>query len=206
MRTAVKWAVGAALAAGCFFSPAGRAQDVLRDTGAVFVNLDRVFNEYYKTKIADAQLKTQAEEFNAERKKLIEELEKMQSAINSIRLDAQNKALSEEVRAKKRALVEEKMFEIREQESKVKRFDELRGRQLEDQSRRMRRTLVEEIREQIKNFARDRGYSAVVDSSGQSLNGVESVLYVDPRSDVTEKLLELLNKGNPAGEPAKGKK
>jgi Skp family chaperone for outer membrane proteins len=47
----------------------------------------------------------------------------------------------------------------------------------------------------VQIFARNQGYTAVIDTSGQSLNGVELVIYVDKKVDVTPSILELLNKG-----------
>jgi outer membrane protein len=161
----------------------------------VFVNLDRAFTEYYKTKLADTQLKQQAEEFNDERKKLVDEYEKLQANFTAIRDEAQNTALSEDVRSEKRNLAEEKLVDVRECESKIRRFDESRRKQLDDQSRRMRKRIVDEIRTMLESYARTQGYQAVIDSSGQSFNGVELILFTDPKIDITDNLLDILNKG-----------
>lgn len=167
------------------------------DQQIVFINLDRCFTEFYKTKLADTQLKQQADEFSDERKKLVDEFEKLQADFNAVREEAQNTALSEAVRDQKRNEAEDKLVELREYESKIRRFDESRRKQLDDQSRRMRKRIVDEIRVAIQNFAKVQGYQAVVDSSGQSLNGVEMVLHTDAKIDITDQVLEQLNKGKP---------
>jgi len=172
-----------------------------RRAGVVFVNLDRCFNEYYKTRVADAQLKAQAREFEEELKSIAGELERLQGEFNSLREESLNSALSDEVRAAKRAAAEEKVLAIREQEGRVQSFRERRSKQLEEQSRRMRRGLVGEIKEVIQKYARERGLTAVLDSSGTTFNGVEAVLYVDPRSDITDEILQELNKGAPPDLP-----
>lgn len=172
------------------------------DQSIVFVNLDRCFSEFYKTKLADTQLKQQADEFSDERKSLVQEFEKLQSEFNAVRDAAQDTALSEEVRTQKRNEAEDKLVEMREYESKIRRFDESRRKQLDDQSRRMRKRIVEEIRIAIQNFAKVQGYQAVVDSSGQSLNGVELLLYTDAKVDITDDVLEQLNKGKSEDEKA----
>ncbi len=170
------------------------------DQQIVFVNLDRAFTEYYKTKLADTQLKEQAEDFNGERKKLVDEYEKLQADFTAVRDEAQNTALSDDVRAEKRNLAEEKLVDVRECESKIRRFDESRRKQLDDQSRRMRKRIVDEIRATLESYARTQGYQAVIDSSGQSFNGVELILYTDAKIDITDALLGLLNKGQPKDE------
>lgn len=159
-----------------------------------FLDLEKVFSEYHKTKAADAELRRQAEEFNVERRAMIEKREELREEHNSLREDAMNEALAPQVRAAREEEAEAKTIQIREQEDRIRRFDELRTKQLEDQGRRMRRNIVEEIRKIINEHARERGYAAVIDSSGQSLNGVTTVLYLDPRHDITNEVIALLNK------------
>ena len=165
------------------------------EQSVVFINLDRAFNEFYKTKLADTQLKQQADEFNDERKALVADYEKIQKEFGAIRDEAQNTALSDDVRTEKRNLAEEKLVELRDYESRIRRFDDSRRKQLDDQSRRMRKRIVEEIQGIVKDYAQTQGYQAVIDSSGQSLNGVEIILYTDAKIDITDTVLGLLNKG-----------
>ena len=189
-----KWAGLLVVAVMALSTVAARAAD----ERIMFVDLDKAFNEFYKTKLADAQLKDQAEEFKAERKKLVESFKELQDTFNDARDKAQNTALSEDVRNQKRAEAEEKLVEIREQESKIRRYDETKQRQLDEQSKRMRKRLVDEIQEVIGGYARQQGYTAVIDSSGASLNGVSAVLFVDAKNDLTTVVIDLLNKGKAA--------
>jgi outer membrane protein len=186
--------MSAALAAVTAVSVGAPARAQERRSSVVVVHMDRVFNEYYKTKQADAQLKTQAKEYEDERLKLMAEMEKIDQEFTAIREEAQNPALSEEVRAAKRTLAEEKLMAKREQEAKIRRFMEMRQKQLDDQGRRMRRSLVDEIRAVVRDFARERGIDIVLDSSGGSLNGVEVVLYSDPRVDLTDEVIKVVNR------------
>lgn len=183
--------IGCAIAAWIWAVPA-RAQEPR--SKVITVNMDQVFNEYYKTKQADAQLKSQAKEFEDERQKLLGEMEQIDREFNTLREDSQNTALSEEVRAAKRTLAEEKLMAKREQESKIRRFMELRQKQLDDQGRRMRRSIVDELRGFVKEYARERGIEVVLDSSGNSLNGVEIVLFADSRVDATADIIQAANR------------
>lgn len=197
-RNVTRW-VGIAGLALVLGPLAGRAAD----QRIVFVDLDRAFSEFYKTKLADAQLKEQADEFNAERKKMVEQYEKIQQTFNAARDEAQNTALSEAVRSEKRGEAEERLVEMRDYESRIRTFDESRRKQLDDQSRRMRKRIVDEIRQVVESFARTEGYDAVVDSSGQSMNGVEIIVYADSKIDITDSVLDILNKGSKDETPAK---
>jgi len=181
----------------CAATLVGRAAD----QKMVFINLDRAFNEFHKTKLADAQLKEQAEEFNEERRKLIADFEKLQEEFNALRDAAQDTALSEAVKTTKRDEAEDKLVELREFENRIRRFDEARRKQLDDQSRRMRKRIVDEILQTAQNYARVQGYQAVLDSSAQSMNGVEVVVYLDTRLDITDQVLDQLNKGQVEAKP-----
>jgi outer membrane protein len=176
----------------------GLLQAHAADTRIVFANMDRIFGEFYKTKLADTQLRDQAGQVMDERKKLMGDFEKLQQEFNKLRDDAQNTALNEDVRTQRRTAAEEKLVEVRDFESKIRRFDETRGKQMKDQQQRMRKRIVEEIRETIQAYARNQMYSAVLDTSGLTANGVEAVLYVEPRVDITGELVDVLNRGRPA--------
>jgi hypothetical protein len=49
----------------------------------------------------------------------------------------------------------------------------------------------------MTTYSRSQGYSAVFDSSGDSMNLVPLTLYNDPTTDITEAIVGLLNKGKP---------
>ncbi len=187
-----RWLAGAILALA--FS-AGSVLAV--EQRIVFVNMEKVFSEYYKTKLADAQLKTQADSFKSERKKLVADFQVKQDKFNKLRDEAQNTALSEDARNKKRNEAEELLTDIRDTESKIRRYDESKQKELDEQSRRMRKDIVGEIREQLTVYARSQGYSAVFDSSGDSMNLVPLTLYNDTTTDITDAIVGLLNKGRP---------
>jgi hypothetical protein len=107
-----------------------------------------------------------------------------------VRDEAQNTALSEEARNEKRNEAEEKLVELREMEGKIRRFEESRRRQLDEQMKRVRDKLVEEIKTTISTYAKTQGYTAVLDSSGENLNGVPSVLHFDARLDITTAVVD----------------
>ena len=173
----------------------GGAQAHAQEGRIVYVNLDKVFSEFYRTKIADQQLTQQAEEFNVERRELVEQFEGLNERFNAARAAAQDAALSEEVRTRSRNEAEDLLVQIREFEGRIQEFDQTRRQQLEEQGRRMRTRIVEEIRTVIQRHARSQGYQAVIDSSGQSMNVIEVVLYHEARLDITDAILEILNEG-----------
>jgi len=161
-----------------------------------FVDMDRVFNEYYKTKLADSRLKEQADAFTKERQKIVDKLEQLREQFNTARNEAQDTTLSAEARKAKQDEAEKLLVQIRETESELRKFEQSRQKELQDQGRRMRNRIVDEIRSAVEDYARSEGYSAVVDYSGESMNGIPVVLYVDRSVDITDNVIEMLNKGS----------
>lgn len=159
------------------------------------VDMETVFTKYYKTELADKQLKVLAEEYNSERKEMVSQYESLQQDFNSMRDEAQNVALSEDVRTRKKEELDEKVVELRDQERKIQRFQESHQKQLQEQSLRMRKRIVTEIHDEISTYAKSKGITLVLDSSGQSLNGVEVVLYATNQLDITADVIGVLNKG-----------
>jgi outer membrane protein len=188
----VQTMIGAAMVCALVAMPfAGYAQD--GQPGIVFVDMESVFTNYYKTKDAEAQLKEQAEEIKAERQKLVGELEKLQGQYGALRTQAQSPALKDEVRAVRRAEAEDKLLEVKDAESRVRRLEESAQRRMDEQSRRARTRLVEEISVIIREHATARGYAAIIDSSGNTLNGLPSVVFYNPKFDITAEIISLIN-------------
>ncbi len=158
------------------------------------VNMTRAFSEFYKTKLADAQLREMAEEFNEERRGLMATLEELRKAADTAREQAQVAVLTEEARRQKRAEAEERLVEQRQHEEKIRQYDDSRRKQLEEQQRRMRGRLVDEIRETARSYAQQQGLSLVLDSSAQGANTLEIVIYNNGQHDITSAVIEALNK------------
>ncbi len=190
--TAKTWGMGWLLAAGLWLGLGGTAQAQDR---LVFVDLNKVFEEFYKTKLADAQLKEQADQYKEERTQMVDAFKKDQEAFKALREESQDMTLSEDARNKRRSDAEEKLVQLREAEAKIRRFEESRRRQLDEQTKRVRTKLVDEIKETVANYAKEKGISTVLDVSGETLNGVATVVYQDGKSDITNLLIDLLNKG-----------
>jgi len=168
------------------------AQDGLSPS-IVFVDLDSVFTNYNKTKTAEAQLKEQADEIKGERSAMIQQFETVEADYKALRAQAQNTALSEDARNQKRAEAEDKLIEVRDLESKIRRLEESAQRKIEEQSRRARKRLVDEINVIIREYALTKNYTAIIDISGESLNGVPTVVFYNPNLDITAEVIAMVN-------------
>lgn len=180
----------AAAALGAGLATAGWAQQANQ---IAFVDMNQVFTEFYKTQRADARLKEQAEAYNQQRRAKVEQLRELDAEFNAAKEEAQDDTLSAEARDRRRADAENALLALRELEGEIRAFDETGRKQLEDQGRRMRERIVDEIQEVIQAQARSLGLFAVVDSSGPSMNQIPVFMYIDAAADLTPQILRELN-------------
>lgn len=160
----------------------------------VFVNLDSVFTNYNKTKVAEAQLMEQSKEIKAELDDLVSQVEKVQAQYDSLLNQSQGTALSEEARSAKKAEAGDKLIEVRDMQNKVRRMEESARRKMDEQRRRSQKRLVDEMNVLIREHAVAKGYAAIIDSSGSTLNGLPAVVFYNPKYDITDEIIAVVNK------------
>lgn len=179
------------LIAICFLAAGARAGDDI-----VFVDLTEVFKRFYKTQLAQDQVRQQATDVQTEREEMEAEIKDMKDEVEVLRTDARDDTLSEEVRENKRNQLEEKLVELQKRDQEIIDYAKLRQQQLEQQNSRMSRKLFDEINAVINDYAKEKGYTAVIDRSAQSRSGTQAILYVDSNEDITADLLAVLNEGH----------
>lgn len=162
----------------------------------VYMDTQEVFKSFYKTQLAQNQIRQQADDIKLERESMEADLKDLQEEVEALRIDARDEALSEELRASKREQLEEKLVERQKIEKETIEFEKLRMQQLEQQNTRMSRKLFDEIREAVIIYSKEKGFSGVIDRSAQSRNGMQMILYSDPKKDITAEVIVVLNEGH----------
>jgi outer membrane protein len=164
------------------------------------VDADRLLKGFHKTELMDVHLEDQAKDFTSEGEKMLAQHRRMKKEFEALRAEARNSALSEEARDKRLQSAEDKLLDVMEYESRIRETALSRRQQLEDERRQMRRKLTDEIRDVVREFARNKGYTLVLDSSPGAGGGFPPALYADGTLDITAEVEKLLNRDNP---PAK---
>jgi len=165
----------------------------------VTIDLNKLFNDYYKTPIASAKLKETADSFNKEHDEMMSNYKKEIDDLNKLRDDQDKPEYSAEVREQKRKAVADKLTETQKMQRDIDDFRTSHRKILEEQTQRMRQTILKEIQDVIEKEARDKGYQLVLDKSGNTLNGVPDLIYSQDSMDVTDDILKVLNKNQPKG-------
>ena len=159
------------------------------------VDMEKLFKDYYKTKIANAKLKKQAETYKQYADSLAASQMKLQEEFKTLRDASQNIAFSATQRESKRLAAQDKYRQLKAKELEMEQYNREKRMQLRDQEAKMRKDILTEIQKTIAKYAKQHGYTMVFDSSGKTLNDLSGIIYFKTELDITDIILKLINKG-----------
>lgn len=162
----------------------------------VFIDLERAFNEFYKTRLAKSKIEAQQKDAEETRQAMVDEMTLISEEVDQLKKEARDVTLSQEIRDGKRILYEERLLDLRAKEQEINEFAERRKQQTQMQVSRMSQTIMDEIRETIVDYAKQEGLQAVIDSSTRRA-AIGVFVYTHPDVDITETVLRILNSRQP---------
>lgn len=166
------------------------------------IDLRKVFDEYHKTKTADARLKDQAADLDKERKTMMDQYQKATDDYKAALDGANDQAVSAEEREKRKKSAESRLLDIKKLEQDVSQFERQARSTLEEEQRKLRDKILTEIRGVINARAKSAGYSLVLDHAAESVNKTPIVLYTNGENDLTDSILAELNANAPTAPAA----
>ncbi len=166
--------------ASIFFSVVmvlGLATSALAAEGKIgYVDLSRLFDEYYKTKAYDKVLEKEHKTFEKERMSKVDEIKEAQGKLSLLTED-KKKELEDEIASKKEALM---AFDRRMKADLTKKRNE-----------KIREILLE-IEKVVSDYAEKEGYAIILND--------RVLIYGTPKTDLTEPILKILNSNQPKAE------
>jgi outer membrane protein len=161
------------------------------------VDLRKVFDGYWKTKKADAQLKDRAADMEKEHKTMLDDWKKGKEEYATLLADANNQVLSPEERDKRKKAAEDKLKQLKETEDTIQQYERQARTTLDEQRKRMRDSILDEIKAAVNTKAKAAGFSLVIDTAAESANNTPVVLYTNNENDMTKAVLDQLNVNSP---------
>ena len=169
------------------------------------VDMDNLFQEYYKTKQTDAVLKQKQGIYQAWAKKLGETRLALEKEFNVLRDAAQNIAFSSIEREKKRLAAQKKYQEFKEKETELEQYVQQKSRDYKNTVAKMHKKLLGEIYTEIRRYAVLKGYNFIFDKSGKTLNTIPVIIYSGQQHDISAEILKRLNRGQPDADAQRDK-
>ena len=188
-------------AAAVFFAMAAQAQ-----TKTAVVDLKKVFDGYWRTKQADTQLKERASDLEKARGGMVVDYKKANEDFKKILDGLNDPAASADEKEKRKKDAEKKQGEVRELETSIRTFDENSRKTILEMQKRMRDSVLRDIRGVVEEKAKAGGYQAVLDTAAESINQTPVVVYTSllgGADDLSDGVLKVLNANSPADAPKK---
>ncbi len=179
-----------------FFSSSSWAQGHIAT-----IDLRKVFDNYWKTKQADASLKDRAADMEKEHKNMFEDWKRAKEEYTGLLAGANDQAVSTDEREKRKKAAEEKLKFIKDTEETILQYEKQARITLDDQKRRMRDNILGEIRALLTAKAKTAGYTLVVDTAAETPNSTPIILFSSNENDMTDTILAQLNATAPADTP-----
>ena len=156
------------------------------------VDMKKLFNGYYKTKLSQTSLENRKAELRKEIKNMADGLQKSQADYKALLDKSNDPANSADEREKNRLASLDKAKEVSDARAAIEQFQRQAEAQLADQSKRMSVNLVNEIQKAVADKAKASGYSLVLNSGS-----VEVVVFANTSNEITDSVLAQLNAGAP---------
>ena len=169
------------------------------------IDMQKVFTAYYKTHDAEDKLKEAQKAYKDELDQRMDAYKKNLDTINKLNEEMNKPELSGASKDQKAQERDSKIAETKGLEKEISDFRSTRERQIQDQLKRMRDGIVEEIMKVVNDQVKTQNYDIVFDRSGFSANNIVPVLlYARDNYDFSESVITKLNANRPPATPTPG--
>ena len=162
------------------------------------VDLGRVFTNYWKTKQAQTAIDEHRTDIEKTDKEMVTAFTKGKEDYQKMFDSMNDPAVSSQERDKRKKSVEDKLKELQEQKDALDQFERASQASLQEQLKRTRDNIVADIRIAVTAKAKADGYTLVIDTAAQTVNGTPVILYSVPGdNDITDAVTKQINMGAP---------
>jgi outer membrane protein len=161
------------------------------------VDVRKVFDNYWKKKQAEAQLKERQTDIEKEDKNMVEDYKKAKEEYSSLIAGANDQAVSPEERDKRKRAAEDKFKQMKDLEVTITQYENTARTTILEQTDRMRANIITDIRNVVSSKAKAVGFSLVIDTAAESANKTPVILFTNNENDITDAVLSQLNANAP---------
>ncbi|MBR4901375.1 MAG: OmpH family outer membrane protein [Victivallales bacterium] len=162
----------------------------------IYVNLETIFENFYKTVNANIAFEDQKKDFEARLGLIREEMQNLEKQAQRYNEEVQNDLLPRETRETSQRSLQAAVDRLR---AKKREYDQNQEEGLRNLQRiRMKREedLVNDILSTVNKYADEVGATHVIEVSGKTFNRVQVYLRYPKEKDVTQAILKLVNLGH----------
>ncbi len=161
------------------------------------VNLKTLFDNYYKTKLAQASIQDRATQLDKDDMSMKADMKKAADEYQQLLEQANDQAVSPEERASRKKEADTKLKQLQDSQVALENYEREAQATLSDKRAQMRDKILVEIQATITAQAKAAGYSIVIDSASETVNATPVLVYTNGENDMTDAVLKQLNAGAP---------
>lgn len=159
------------------------------------VDMQDVYNKYYKAIEANDKFKSSVENANLEAKAKNEEGQKMVEQLKELQGKLENPATAESAKASIKTQLDTLTKEIQQKQQELNQFRQKTDRTLQQRRQSIVQLHLTEIKEVVIEVAKGKGSDMVLNSNTA---GVGAVVYFDESYDITADVVAKLNADKPS--------
>jgi outer membrane protein len=161
------------------------------------VDLRKLFDNYYKTKLAQAQIQEHAAQLDNDDKSMKNDLKKASDDYQTLLQQSSDQALSADERDRRKQAASDKLKELQSNKATIDQYERQAQTTLGEQRQRMREKIIIEIKAAVTTKAKTGGYTLVFDTAAETVNGTMAIVYTSGDNNLTDSVLAQLNAGAP---------
>ncbi|HTR41814.1 MAG TPA: OmpH family outer membrane protein [Pseudomonadales bacterium] len=165
------------------------------------VDLKKLFDNYYKTKLATQAIQERANEMDKDYTTMAQDLKKKSDQYEQLLESASDPAVSDQERQHRKANASDLLKQLQDSKGAIDQYERQAQMTLTDQKQRMRDNILDEIKKTVAAQAKSGGYTLVLDSAAETVNGTPTVVFTTGEGDLTADVLKQLNAAAPPDLP-----
>jgi outer membrane protein len=176
----------------------------LAQTKVATVDLQKLFVNYYKTKLAQAAILDKVNQLTKDDYGMKDDLKKASDDYQQLLAQANDQAISADERARRQQAAADKLKQLEERRTAIDQYDRTAQSTLDEQRQHMSEKIRADIMAAVNAKAKAGGYAIVLNTAAEgisigsaNLSVPSSVIYSTGEIDLTADVLKQLNAGAP---------
>jgi outer membrane protein len=169
----------------------------LAQTKIATVSLKTLFDNYWKTKEAQAAIQDRAAQLDKDDKNMKADLKKTSDEYQQLLQQANDQAISADERDRRQKQADAKLKQLQDSQAALEQYERQAQAMLNDQRQQMRAKILADIQSHVTDAAKAGGYAIILDTAAETVNATPVVIYSSHDIDLTDAVLKQLNAGAP---------
>lgn len=178
-----------------FFALAFAAGSIFAETVA-YINMETVFNEYYKTINENIRFEETRQNFMTGFEVLRNEFENTRKEYSQAVADAQNDLLSDAAKATARQKAQALEERLAQKNDEIVQYRQRSMAEMDSNQQAATLNIVAELQTLVEKYAADNGIDLVYEISGRTMNRVPVLLVYPKDKEITDAFVKVCNAGH----------